>query len=381
MNRTFTAITSFLLCVGGLGLAVASRGAQPVPAASAAIWPIVYLTLQGSDEPPRIKCVSTDGSQVKLSVPGLGATWSPDGKWIAYVASPGELRLTNTSGETKKIFTADGTKQSILDRPMWSPDGGKIAVVVLTNSPGTPYANSLTIIDVNKAKVLGRHSFSGDVIHLPYHTSPPDKFRWSPDGKKILISWESAVAISVDKGDVETISKGPVIAEWAPDGEAVYYFEIAGAHTSTPPTLGGFYVKHLGQPPVTLVDAQGLAAAGFGITGPMYGVMALSPSGKQLALSLASDKPSLRVYDLKTGEPPVLDKPAKALPVEGAVVALEWAPDERSVAVVELGKGSEADVNIRLFDLATDQGKSLASWRLNREDIEIFTLKVISWTQ
>jgi Tol biopolymer transport system component len=297
--------------------------------------------------------------------------------------------LINPSGESKTVFVTDGTKERILQRPMWSPDGRSIAVIVLTVAPRSPYTNSLAIIDVTQQNVRGRYAFSNDVIHLPFHFTPLDKFRWSPDGLKVLISWVSAVIISVDTGRVETISSEAIVAEWAPTSDAVYYFEVEG--TRKPPRkLGGFYVKRLGQPPVTLVDARRLATAGFTITAPMHGVMTLSPTGRWLALSLGSDKPSesvLRLYDLGRGEPPALERAAKIVPTEERIAAVEWAPDESTIAVLSLRDPDPMgrqppDVRIRLLYPATDEWKVLASWRLIAPmEIEVFTLKSLSWTQ
>lgn len=400
MRRLFTTMTPLLLCVGVLGVAVGSCAPPTTPIAlhaSAALpsptasRPILYLTFEGAAPPrqPQWNAVSPDGSRVTLSIPGGGATWSPDGQWIAYVGARGtELRLTNTSGESQVVFETDRSKETMLHRPMWSPDGRSIAVIVLTLPSRSPDTNSLAIIDVGQRKILGRYPLSNDVVHLPNNFAPPDKFRWSPDGRKVLISWGSAAVIYVDTGWIETISRDPIVAEWAPDGEAIYYFAI----TRTPATteLSGFYMKRLGQPPVTLVDPRQLAMSGFKFTkAPTYGIMVLSPTGSRLALSFGSDKPTadfLRFYDLRPGEPPALERPAKAVPIDEAVAALEWAPDERAVAVGSLlfrdTRGQQPpDVRIRLLDLATDEWKLLASWRLiDRREIYVFIDKALSWT-
>lgn len=403
MRRYFRTMALLLLCVGALGLAVGCSDLPttviaPLPPTahpSPASRPILYLTLEGSAPPrhPQMNAVSQDGSRVTFPIGG-GATWSPDGQWIAYVGGGTELRLTNTSGETKTVFTTHGTNEGLLERPMWSPDGRSIAVIVLTHAPRGPYANSLAIIDVTQQKVRGRYGFSNDVIHLPYHFTPADKFRWSPDGHKVLISWERAAVVSVDTGHVETISSRAVIAEWAPSSDAVYYFEVKGTGVTRPPypprELGAFYVKRLGSPGATIVmDEEAVAASGFRLTSPMHGVMTLSPSGSRLAISLGSKRAMtaaddvIRIYDLRGGGPPTLTTPAKTIQTEEKIVALEWGPDEHALAVVStVRSGAGVDIKIKVLNLPSDKWRVLAGWRLMASmEIEVFTLKVLSWTQ
>jgi hypothetical protein len=237
------------------------------------------------------------------------------------------------------------------------------------------------MIDVAERKVRSRYALPNGVITFPHHTSPPDKFRWSPDGRNILISWESALVIAVETGRNEAISSTPVVSEWAPGGDAVYYFEVTNAHTAEPREFGGFYVKRLGEAAIELMDQATLETAGFKIKGPMYGLMTLAPSGNKVAISSGSTEGNgdiIRVYDFQAA-PLSLASPLQKVELKESTAALDWAPDEQSLAVVTV-LGS--DIKVNLLDLVSGERKVLAKWQLlDGMEIEIFTLKALSWTQ
>lgn len=378
-----------LLAVALLGCAAevtAPPIAPPAPPRVAADRPIFYLTLEGERPPRRLRprAIEADGRAVALEVPGGGATWSPDGQWIAYVANGTELRVMARDGAPRTVFRTEATTEGLLPRPAWSPDGRSIAMIVLSRRERGPFGHALTVVDVERGQARGRHALSPEVMRLPFHFTPPDKFRWSPDGRRVLVSWESAVIVEPATGRIEPVSQAAAVAEWAPRGDAVYYFEITGTEIGRTPRpdrgLGGFFVKRLGATAVTRVDGRALARAGLRASAPMHGVMTLSPTTRRLAVALLTAAGGgVRLYDVSTGEPPSLLQPAKEFTTEARVAALDWSPDERALAVLSV---LNRDVRLHRLDLDSGTWTSLASWSLlSGPEFEVFTQKMLSWSQ
>jgi dipeptidyl aminopeptidase/acylaminoacyl peptidase len=363
-----------------------------VPPPPAVARPILYGRLEG-DRPPRTlrtRAVEADGQPVALEIPGSGATWSPDGSWIAYVADLRELRVMNRHGATRTLLKTDGTTEGLFPRPAWSGDGRSIAIIRLAHRPRGYFGHALTVVDVASGEARGRHVLSEDVIHLPRHFTPPDAFRWSPDGSRVLVSWESAAVVELATGRIEPVSRSAAVAEWTPRGDGVIYFEITGTELGRTPRpqrgLGGFFFKSPGAAPVKLVDGPALEAAGLRASGPMHGVMTLAPSGKRLAVALLNGaRPAtnagsiLRLYDVSAGNPPPLLQPSEEFTTDGRVAALDWSPDERALAVMSV---HEREVTLQRLDLAADAWTSLASWPLMAAlELEVFTQKMLSWSR
>lgn len=75
----------------------------------------------------KLDVVNADGSgRVTVDSGGM-ASWSPDGKTLAYLSGEGDIFLTSDLGKTKRNIT--NTNQLFEGYPRWSPDGKKIACV------------------------------------------------------------------------------------------------------------------------------------------------------------------------------------------------------------------------------------------------------------
>jgi hypothetical protein len=157
--------------------------------------------------------------------------------------------------------------------------------------------------------------------------------------------------------------------------------------------LGDFYLKPLGAPkPVKLMDKEQIKTLGLTDVGALTkGIMTLSSKGSKLALWGTKD-PSrkitsiIHVYDLTDAQKLALDKPFKTFRTDESLAAVEWGPDENSLAVVAI---TNEGIRIKLLDLRTGTWTTLARVAEDgsaggREEIGmIYSLhhKVMSWSQ
>ena len=332
--------------------------------------------------------VSPEGRQLGPLVFGLGATWSPDGTGFAFIDHQLALKFRDRAGQETLLFQGDPTEQLYLWQPAWSPDGKQIAVLTFVPGATAPLKMSIALIDVSAKKVQSRFVIPRGVTNIPSYSTPPNKFRWSADGRKILLSWESAAVLDTKTGAFELLPGGPILAEWAPAGDSVYYFDLVNRDRPAGPLLAGLYRTKLGSgtPPTRLLGPQELGSLGLTVSGKIVlGAMTLSPGGTKLAVGLGSGAGGagkLLVYAL--GAQPdgmVPDKPLATFQTEELIAAIEWAPDETQLAVVAVAKDG---VKIRAVNLATGVWRNLATLGpldLNGREAEVLAFKALSWTQ
>jgi len=299
------------------------------------------------------------------------------------------LDKMNLQKQVTTLFRAE-SGQRILGRVSWSPDATKIGMILLTPQETGSYRNSLLILDITTGKTLLNAPISAETIHLPSNFTPQNNFRWSPDGRKILASWENAVVIDVATGKSEVVSTKPSVAEWAPTSDGVYYFEILTPEKDKAWRLGGFYRKDLGRSAaIEILPESAVKTFGVTATNIIYGSMVLSPSGADLAIVSGGANPrssTLRVYELRSGEILALDKPSRTFPLQGLITELEWAPDEKSIAAITLGTSSlqapkSLPVAIETLDLLTGQWATLDWVDLPSDSVDALADKNLSWTQ
>ena len=314
--------------------------------------------------------------------------WAPDGVRFAYVAEDGKsVRVGDIEGDEKIVLQSDSEWHPMYQWPAWSPDGRRIAAINVAWCEVGMYVSSIEIIDAELGGSVARHGpydfwQAAGTQEGPTRFSSPNKISWSHDGQKVLISWDKAVVIDAVTGRAEVVTTKPVLAEWAPGSDAIYYFEIKKGEVRRNLTLGAFFVKKLGSDsPDLLIDEQRVSEMGLSNAwSPIPGVLALSPSGGKIAMTGGGDSEgnsSLYVFDLAGDTQTSFENSPESYDVEGHVVALDWAPDDGGLAALV---SKDEGVSVDTLDLATGEWKTVTTSEIELRQIE-FLGKAISWSQ
>jgi Tol biopolymer transport system component len=202
-------------------LAVSAAAATTGDAAPRLPGRIVFASERGSTlENSGVYSVRIDGSAhralVRNSVGGAGgATWSPDGKLLAFWSersAPGDtsrgLFLMTARGHVLRRLTPRGLVASRdSDPPSWSPDGRSIAFSGERRSQRGIWA-------------VGR-----DGKHLRFLARDGFAPVWSPTGGAIAFGSARIVVISARGGKVRRLTSGPFDSSpaWSPDGRTIAF--------------------------------------------------------------------------------------------------------------------------------------------------------------
>ena len=120
-------------------------------------------------------------------------SWSPDGKQIAFLSKRGAPDPDRTSNEDVWAVEAraDATPRPITKtpegeggRPVWSPDGARIAVLLSDNDQNTAYGmNKLVVVPANPPASAG--PTTKPAIYMPSLDRAVSNPAWSADGRNI----------------------------------------------------------------------------------------------------------------------------------------------------------------------------------------------------
>jgi len=272
------------------------------------------------------------GETVLFADPTLGQyeqlTWSPDGRRLAFVATPAD----SPSGTTE-IFTidADGTNLARIttndvddDSPAWSPDGTRLAIRMADVDPATPQDSDIFVASVvgPQITVLGPGSnpvwapggqqiasivADGDSTHV-WVQAPDGSGRrqvsdvpvtsrpsWSPDGLQIVVSYAgpSSAPAGLSVIDVESGSATSLLD----DATSWPTWSITG-------TIA-FSATGTGAPGLFVVDPDGTGLRQVMANRGFDAIAAWSPDEQWLVLD-----------DEHTGSPVTLVNPASGDRVE-----------------------------------------------------------------
>lgn len=119
-------------------------------------------------------------------------SWSPDGKYIAFLSKRGQPDPDRTSNEDLFIVDAQGSEPRQLTktefgeggRPAWSPDGSRIAVLLGDNDTNGAYSmNKLIVVPSNPPANIG--ATTRPTIYMPQLDRAVSSIAWSSDGQNI----------------------------------------------------------------------------------------------------------------------------------------------------------------------------------------------------
>ena len=125
----------------------------------------------------RLVVADADGARHRVVLrskePMLSPSWSPDGKYLAYVSfetsRPAIFRQEISTGKREKLTNFRGLNSA----PAWSPDGRKLAMVL--SKDGNP---EIYVMD------LASRSLRRVTDHYAIDTEPA----WMPDGRSLLFT-------------------------------------------------------------------------------------------------------------------------------------------------------------------------------------------------
>jgi hypothetical protein len=390
-SRRACVAAACLLALGGI-LTGCATIAEPGTAAQ----PILYLDVEG--DTLLVRGVYLDASRVTLRI----ARYDPlrampmssrDARWLAYVTGDREsgrvvLELGDLGGGNKTILALE--KTDVIAHPIWSPDGRSLALLLLDAQHRSPF---IVVVDPGDQQHRSQYRVPLKLDDLGAARQVRPSFRWSPDGRKILVAMGAgAFVVDIANGVVETVANAPVLAEWSSSSDGVYLAEVSGAATD-PDYLGSFSFRPLGPATSTrIMDRERIKALGLADIGAsIRGTMRLSPKGSRLVLwgsRTNADKVSsvIHVYDLTGGQTGAFDRAFKTARIDEELAAVEWGPDDHSLAAVTMADGG---IRIKVLDLRTGAWRTLArvAEGVSAEQMQVIGMiyslhhEVMTWAQ
>jgi TolB protein len=214
---------------------------------------IVFETnrLRAAGEPQNVSDIflmNIDGTQQRHVIRGSSATWSPNGKKIAFHASASGkgqpiVPFPGAATTDSDIFVMDlggiprnmtNNPDAIDDDPDWSPDGRKILFTshVITDKPTIATSAEIYVMNADG---------SGMPVALTHNQEEERAPSWSPDGKRIVFccrrgapTFEICVMNADGTGEVQLTHNNvaDLTPSWSPDGKKIAWHRTMGGRAS-----------------------------------------------------------------------------------------------------------------------------------------------------
>ena len=351
--------------------------------------PILHAT-KIDEEEIALSATYPDGRRDKVYRNCFSGTWSPKGDVFSCfeasaIARAYVPRIIHATGGNTAIDLYRQNEIWVPWQAPWSPDGSLISLISISgDSTRRINRRYLNIIDVTTGKVQSQIEIPKIIMAgSAYPIAPNNEFRWSPDGRRVLISSGGAIIVDMDKRSTEIISDKFIVAEWNSRGDGIYYFEPDRFDNGV---LGGFFIKHIGaSKPKKLLDVEKVEKLGLVLI-PFLGsgLMTLSPDATKMAIvggRIDGSGCLLNIYDLSANEEIVLEKPSKSFQV-GNILALDWSPDAKHIAVA-INEYKSEQILFKVLNLDNGLWRTFATLQVkSMDEVEgiVLGLKLISWT-
>lgn len=323
------------------------------------------------------------------------AEWSPNGKYIAY-------RSENGDGGLYIVPALGGTRRKLADfgyYPRWSPDSSQI-LFLPTIYGGVRSLYAVSLEDGQPHQVLA-----------DFFTKHPEltgrSAAWHPDGKRVSVcTWDYQRmapifwTVPLDRGETLKTEVDPEVLKQLGDTGSARF--VVDTSFSWSPAGNAIYLERTFNGATNLwkmaVDPKTLRATGIErlTTGPGADTgVAITSDGKKLAFSGESRQIQIWVapFDARSGQltgkgeplsPPGIEAWLPSLTADGKELAFSgnrgrnWQIWNRSIVSGDLTPISDDDVYTRLHPLWSPDGTRLAYLRIKLHGSEN---KIVTWSR
>ncbi|MBI4471246.1 MAG: PD40 domain-containing protein [Acidobacteria bacterium] len=267
--------------------------------------------------------------------------WSPDGRYIAYIASRNTFRVVSADGsDDREIARLPGM---FLGTFAWAPDNEHIYFAGKLPETGSGI-HSISVVTKEIKPILLDPEIGGYVAA-------------SPDGKRLAflknLQRPQIFMADVDGGHLEQItfdeSTRPFYASaWSPDGKQFVFGRSGGGKTS-------LMVR-------TVDDGRIYELLSDSKSGNSISDISWSHDGSKLAWSSSQDgKPAIEFLRLAPGETPQAFIAYTGLPANTVLLNPSWSPDGKRMAFVAGAEVNQLSLMDNFLPKPEESGQSNAA--------------------